>query len=431
MRRSFLLSVTLLSCTLLTSCGPSYPKERVAQSVVDLCKREYNLDVMCQVQQTTIGVQIVIPGIIAELMKQSAGSGPELPPPLVMEGEYRDNDFNFQFQAKGTFVRAGKEKEREESRPSRDREESKELKALNNVSMVINRVALSTDAKLEFYLLVVRDPLSHLDLIFSGHLGDLKQVQYWAISRGELQKRSRVSMRPPPEEVAAQTVADFLNDLSQETLLQLLERYAAFSTRFGELLPKILQMAVEFQGAQRLLLTEKWPVRQISPDEVLVYVTLEPVRKPGAILFTVQIREGRGYLAGLDRLESGQVPYPYTAFGPPEKWHEAFFLEPIDLAQFLSDQIAKRVLSEFRPYSELVTKEGGGASGRPAPKPATEADVVRTLMETSAYVLNSYRFQEFDAVSVTDVMQGTRWQVSSKELPLYRRSNAPDLQPIP
>ncbi len=422
------LTAVVLSLFMLCSCGPSYPKDKVAESLVGLCKKEYGVDVMAGVAGTTIGVFVEIPGLIAELMKQVSSGPMDPPPPLLMEGVYQHRRFDFQFLSRGSFVRVDKDADlRKEDKPPRRDKKAASLETLDHVSLCLNRVALSTDARLEFYILVARDPLAHLDIVYSGHLGDLKQVQYWVISQGELQRRSRVSLRHPPEEVAHQTVREFIEDLSQETILQLLSRYADHSTRFGELSPKILQLTVDLQGRQEALFSVEWPSRQIQRDKVIVYVPLSPVNYPGALLFTVQIREGRGYLANIERFETEALSDEYALLGSPENWKNLFFLEPINLTGFLSEQITKRVLSEFRPLNEQESAEKKAKS----PQPATDRDVARVLMETSAYVLNSYEFRDFDRLNVTDAMDGSRWSVSSKELPLYRNSNAPELKNLP
>jgi len=426
--------VFLLLAVLASSCGPSYPKDKVAESVVSLCQREYGITVQAQMLETTLAVQVSIPGLVEELMKQAASAPQEVPVPIFVEGKYQQQGFHFQFLSRGSFIRIAKEKpERENRSPERDR--SKALKMLDQVSTAMRRVALSTDALLEFYLLIARDPgPTSLDLVFSGHLDDLKRVQYLDISLGELQKRSRVLIRPQPEVVARQVVSFFLDELTERPLPQLLNRYAAPSKRFRDLFPKILQLAVDLQGREKELLGKEWLVRQISNDQVLVYVSLQPLEQPGALLFVVQLREGQGSLFDIERLETPALPAAYQKFGPPETWKNAFYFEPIVLVQFLSEQIAKRVLSEFEPIEpqeESSNSRKGTAGSKPPPQPATNAEITRALLETSAYVLHSYRFGDFKELTVTDAMNGTHWSVSAKDLSVYRRRNAPNLQPLP
>ena len=433
MRRVVCLCL-FLGALFLASCGPSYPKARLAESLVNICKKEYGVEVKAQVVHTTLGILAPIPGLISELAQQAGSTPMQLPPPILLEGEYESKRFEFLFITRGNFSHIQEQKEQGEDRPPRRGKRAKPLETLDHVSMALNRVCLSTDAQLDFYTLIARDPEADLDVVFSGHLGDLKRVQYWAISRGEFQRRNRITLRRLPEQLAKDTVHDFLQDLSEQTVLQLLSRYAATSTRFAELLPKILQLGVTLQGKEQVILREEWPVRQISRDQVLVFIPFAALKRPGAVLFTVQIREGQGFIMDFEMLATAVIPERYRHLGPPERWAESFYMEPTDLAQFLTEQITKRVLSEFRPFTPEppdAQKKKMSGNQQPPSKPATTAELTRTLLETSAYVLNSYKFKDFKELAVTDAMKGTRWVISSKELPLYRRRNAPDLKPVP
>ena len=421
MKRFFCFCAVVL---LLASCGPSYPRERVVESLIGLCKREYKLDIQAQLVQSTLGVQVIVPGLIEELMKNV--SGEKTISPVLVEGQYEKERFDFQFLARGSFVRVEKQPDTTSDSRANQRERSAPFKILDHVSTAMQRVVLSTDAPLEFYTLIARDPgPANLDVLFTGHVYDLKRGQYMDISRGELQRRSGVSLRHQPEEVARQTVRDFLMDLSVRPLPQLLSRYAAASKRFGELLPQIIDLAASLQGKEQFLLKKEWPVRQIKADEALVYVSLSPLQMPGAVLLSVNIREGQGSLLNIERLESPSLSSRYASLGPPEKWKEFFYLEPMSLPQFLTEQISKRVLSEFQPMPPPSKK------GEPPVKSASNEEVTRVLVETSAYVLDTYRFNGFQELTVTDATRGTRWVVPAKDLPLYRRRNAPALQPLP
>ncbi len=430
-RRRLLPASCLLLTLFLSACGPSYPRDRVAESLVELCRKEYGISVMARLEQTTLGVLVSIPGLMEELMKQAASSSSsEMPAPILVEGQYQNDGFHFQFLSRGRFIRAPQKEKPEESRPSPERDRSKPLKALDQVSTAMRRVALSTDAPLEFYTLIARDPgPANLDLIFSGHLDDLKRVQYLDISMGELQRRSRVAIRHQLEGLARETAASFLEDLGRRSLPQILSRYVAATKRFKELFPTILQMGVELQGRQQELLGSDWPVRQIRPDQALVYVPLSEIGLNGALLFTVQIQEGQAALYDIERLEGKGLPARYQDLGDPLAWKGFFYLEPLVLSEFLSEQIAKRVLSEFQPFIEKEEKPAKPKRGKAPKQPASDEEISKAVAETSAYVLNTYRFQNFKELTITDTLKGTRWVISDKDLPLYRRRNPPVLQP--
>ena len=422
--------VVLLSAFLLTSCGPSYPKEKVAQSLEELCRREFSIELKAQVVGTTLGVLVSIPGLLEELLEGTGSSEGNILSPILVEGQFEKDQFNFQFLTRGSFSRIPvEERDKEkEGRSSPDREKSSALKTLNRVQMAISRVAASTDAPLEFYTLMARDPGPiSVDVVFSGYLKDFKRVQLYDISISELQKRSRAGLRYQPEKVALQTVQGFFQDLSVRPLPQLLSRYTAPSRRFGEILPKILDLAVDLQGKEKKLSAEGWSVRQVGENEVLVYVPLSPIGKEGALLFTVQLKENQGALKEIERFEGTALPTRYEHLGPPPEWARHFYVEPMSLPKFLSDQIAKRVLTEFEPTDSEPDKNKKKKGAQR--KPVDNDEVARALLETSAYVLKSYGFGEFQGLTVTDALKGTRWEIPAKSLPLYRKRNPPPLTP--
>ncbi len=408
-------AVWAAAALLLASCGPtSYPKDQLAQRLAETCKREYNLDIKAQVAGTTLGVEAEIPGLIDELRKHAPATMPEVPPVLI-EGRYAQQALDFRLFTRGAFTRAEKKLP-----PDEDRKDPAEpLKKLQQVSTAVMRACLSTDAALEFYLLVARDPgPDHLDVVLSGHILDTKRVQFYAISVGELQNRNEISLRYQPEHLARSLLMEFARDLQQMPLPQLLSRYTAPSKRFGDLLPMVLSVAMEWK-AKGSMDSSQWPVRQIKKDEVLVLI--QPY------LFTVQLGEGGATLLSIDKLESGALPENYRELGPPETWKDAFYLESITLSEFIAAQIAKRVMGEFK----LLGQEPQPAAKKVPETPATVEEVTKSVMGAAAYITENYDFKNFSEVTVVDALKGTRWSVPSAQLPLYRKRDAPDLKPIP
>lgn len=425
-RRSKALALCLAAGVGLASCGPSYPKGQVAERLVTLCKVEYGLDVKAQLAGTTLGVQVEIPGLMDELRRLSPSTLPEIPPVLI-EGKYTREAFDFRMFTRGAFSKVEKKPAGDEDR----REEPTEpLKKLQQVSLALMRACLSSDAKIEFYKMIARDPgPDHLDILFSGHILDSKKTYMQAISIGELQGRNEFSLRRQPEEAARATVAFFLADLRERPLPQLLSRYTAPSKRFGDLLPMVMAVTMDLREAREGgLKPEEWPVRQIARDTVLVTLPLEQVGGQGAYLFSVQLQEEAGTLLSIEKLEYGFLPEKYRALGPPNEWSKYFYLEPISLPEFVTDQIAKRVMSEFKSTDP---KAKPGTKKEAAEKPATLQEVTRSLMDAAAYVTENYSFKDFKEVSVVDGLKGTRWAVPAAELPLYRKRNAPELKPLP
>jgi len=421
-----LRAIPLLALSLLlTSCGPSYPKDQIVEGFIRLCKAEYGLDVRAKLVDGTLGAMVEIPGLIDELRKQSASSTAPMPV-IAVEGEYQMQGFDFSFTAEGSFARTDPKK-RLDSGCDPNKEETEPEKKLRHVAMSIHRVSVSTDADIQFYKLICRDPgPDMLDLILFGHTRDSKRFQYMAIARGDLQYRSGFAVRPQPEALARLTVEGFLRDLGTVALPQLLTGYVAHVDRLGALFPKILSVSAKIKGRHEKLLQAEWSILQIEADKLLVYVPLYPLGDSGALLFTVMVSENRGGLYDIDQLDTSILPAQYRDLGSIQEWGNQFYLEPVDINVFLADQIAKRVLSEFEAMP--ATGEEAAAKGY-LPQEATPDDVAKVVVETAAFVVHAYEFTDFEEITVTDAVRGDHWIVPAGDLDLYRTEQAPELQP--
>ncbi len=410
---------------LLTSCAPSYPKEQIVESLIQLCKTEYGLDVRAKMVDGTFGVLVEIPGLIDELRKQSASSTAPMPV-IAVEGEYQMQGFDFSFTAEGSFARVDPKK-RLDSGGDPDKEETEPEKKLRHVAMALHRVSLSTDAPLKFYKMICRDPgPDMLDVVFFGHVRDSKRFQYMAIPRGDLQFRNGIAVRAQPEALARLTVEGFLRDLGTVALPQLLTGYVAHVDRLGALFPKILSVSALIKGRHEKLLKAEWSILQIEAKKLLVYVPLYPLGDSGAILFTVMVSENRGGLYDIEQLDTSILPARYRDFGSIQDWENQFYLEPVSINVFLADQIAKRVLSEFEAMP--ATGEEAAAKGY-LPQEATPDDVAKVVVETAAFVVHAYEFTDFEEITVTDAVRGDHWIVPAGDLDLYRTEQDLELQP--
>ena len=149
--RLFLLC-TLFSvlCSLaLSGCfGPTYPKEYVDKSIIDLCKKEYGVDVEVKITGNTIGVYIPI----EELVDSSLGISQSA------------------------------------------------LRKVDDVVMSVSRVALSTDADFNFYVVVAQDPgMPELELVVIRYVEDVKRFLVTDISRGEYFDRMITEFKFTPQ----------------------------------------------------------------------------------------------------------------------------------------------------------------------------------------------------------------------------------------
>ncbi|MDD5428413.1 MAG: hypothetical protein PHI58_04145 [Candidatus Omnitrophica bacterium] len=144
----FLIMSCALSAAILTGCGPTYPKEKFADSIVRVCKREYKLDV----KVATMGKTVAIYVPLQELW-----------------------DMTF-----ALTKRAGEE--------------------INDVILTVSRVSLSTDADYNFYVVIAYDVrIPEIQIIIIKSVEDVKRFMLNDISRGEFAKRMLIDKRINPQ----------------------------------------------------------------------------------------------------------------------------------------------------------------------------------------------------------------------------------------
>jgi len=129
-------------------CGPTYPKERLEESIVKLCKDEYHIDVKVKTAGKTVAIYMPLDNLM---------------------------DFTFSLTPEAT-------------------------EKLNDVIMSVMRVVLSTDADYEFYCIIAHDVrIPEIQVIIIKCINDVKRVFLGDISRGEFGKRMIIDMRLNPQ----------------------------------------------------------------------------------------------------------------------------------------------------------------------------------------------------------------------------------------
>lgn len=147
--RSSILSLALILFILSQAgCGPTYPKEIVNSAIVQLCREEYSIDVKVEIAGKTVGVYLPIEGL---------------------------------FNAAFAISKEASEK-------------------INDVLLSISRVTLSSDAPLDFYMVIAQDPLlPEVEVVLIRYVRDLKMLHYEQISRGEFAKRMIIDVKLTPQ----------------------------------------------------------------------------------------------------------------------------------------------------------------------------------------------------------------------------------------
>jgi hypothetical protein len=138
-------------------CSATYPKEKLVDSVVSICKKEYKTDVKAAVEGRTMAIYV----------------------PLT---DLMDYSFN--------LTKSASDK-------------------INDVIFTAARVALSTDAKVDFYCVMAHDvKMPELQVIVIKGVEDVRRLFASDISRGEYMKRMLIDLRWSPQAKKEQVIKE-------------------------------------------------------------------------------------------------------------------------------------------------------------------------------------------------------------------------------
>lgn len=156
----WLLSVFLM--TSLAGCGPTYPKEKLKESIIKLCKTEYKVDVKVRAVGKTVAIYMPVEDLM---------------------------DFTFALTPAATDK-------------------------LNNVILSVTRVVLSTDAQYAFYCVIAHDVrIPEIQVIIIKSVDDVKRVFLGDISRGEFGKRMIVDLRLNPQSQKERSIKEIFQKM--------------------------------------------------------------------------------------------------------------------------------------------------------------------------------------------------------------------------
>lgn len=163
-KKPFLLFTIYYSLfTILCGCTATYPQDKIKESIVRICKQEYKSDVLVETQGRTMVIYLPL----SDLM-----------------------DFSF------SLTKTASEK-------------------INNVIFSAARVALSTDAGIDFYCVIAHDiKMPELQIIIIKNVEDVKRLFANDISRGEYMKRMLIDLRWSPQAKKEQVVKEIFSRMN-------------------------------------------------------------------------------------------------------------------------------------------------------------------------------------------------------------------------
>lgn len=308
----------------LSGCSrATYPKERLAESVEQLCRDEYKVDVTAKMEGRTLGIYLVLD----TLLDSSSGE--------------------LAFQEKASDI-------------------------LEDVMTSIRRVTLSTDADVKFFTLIGADQAMGIELVMTRYVDDVKRVLLMDISRDDFFERMSYQLRPSPTVLGKKRVYEFFNDLGRKKIEDIIRNnFSAGITVKDISAPfflNLLELGMKENVRYQILEIKEKP---LSPDHVLYYVKTRetfsakkgfsedsffyPARFVNEYLIYVS---AKNFPATVEKIyplvtlnkekQRVSVPFPeeFEQYADLSTWLSPdFYLEDAQLPDFIAFQVAQKIRS--------------------------------------------------------------------------------------
>ena len=312
--RSFILFFGILFLTTcLSGCTATYPRDKIKESIVKICKQEYKSDVLVE----TTGRTMVIYLPLSDLM-----------------------DFSFAL-----------------SKAASDR--------INDVIFSAARVALSTDARIDFYCVIAHDiKMPELQIVIIKNVEDVKRLFANDISRGEYMKRMLIDLRWSPQAKKEQVIKEIFSKMNLDPKWQdqvMADFFRSEPTSLGDI------------GYWN----NKFYIKDITVPEFLAEQIANRIK--------LEFREDKN-LAENFLLRSAKGLY-----------------------------ISKKGKHLFR-FEALAERGASGTAGT-----IEDSDkIFETALSVAAHVIHGYHFKDYDGVEVFDQKEGRSIEVNPQELEAFR-----------
>jgi hypothetical protein len=316
MRKIFPLFILFIFMS--SGCKPTYPKTKVSDSVIKLCRDEYNTEVKVNTVGKTLGVYMPVHNLLDSSLKPS--------------------------------------------------EES--FEKLGNVLHVLSRVALSTDADLEFITLVTRDSdISGFELILTRYVEDIEKFMAGDISQGEYIKRMLLETRLDPTLLLSNLVSKEKKERLES------EEFSIEELHLPEFLAKQISRRIEDKFKEDKHLKENFKVAAVNGE----FIPKVPNLERGIFKFTLDIIKKRGIGS----------PLPEQTGPPPA---DAFSLVWRGIQNAMAN-LKKRNQKKFE-----------------------NEDILPISMETVTKLLRRYNFKDFGEIEILDNNTGKSLVVNNKTI---------------
>ena len=433
----------------LAGCDKAtYPEDKVESGIKEICKSEYKIDdVEVKFAGSTIGVFLPLKKLFQTDIRQE-----------ILSGQISNLESLFE-------------------------PEPEAMDQLENVLFTISRVLLSSDRKLDFYILQAADVESTgLQLVLMGFMDDVRRVRLWDISRNEYRKRVLHELKFNRSVLWEKPVRALLREVNSLNYENLVKNYFVERPTPEQASPLFYDLLATRENKRALKIEiEEIKSRSYRDEQALVYAKIKEVYEPkegvsahsfaypsGTVLeyiFIVQPHDRQYkinqivplyYLDETKQLRKVPLPPELDLAQNLETWSERFQVEEIILGEFLARQLNRRVqgllLSDerihhtirhaqvnfdyrkdsvasgkphFALYFDFLTKAMKKSAGRTVEQVIADEDVLylfNLIILEFADLVRSYRFNDYEYLELIWEPGGTAsvLQLFPERLDLFR-----------
>lgn len=301
-------------CLFFTGCNPpSYPKERLTQEVENLVRREYGYKIKARVVGKTLGLYY---------------------PATQM--------FNYDFSEVDSF-------------------ETKR----QDIFLSAVRVALSTDADLNFFANIYTDEFKGIEISVVRSVMDTKRFLLGDISRNDYSDRAMIEYRYDPQQLASKTIRKFFEDIPKKKSGASAYFLPGKSYNESFFFRHLMESELKENIAYSIITTK---TKRTDKDKVLVYVKIRetytpkagyeaypfsfPSRSVNEFLFEVTVIKGiipiiTNTYAYKDAVNGKEIvppmPSVFAKDADISTWDSYFYMEDVKLSDFIIKQVASRI----------------------------------------------------------------------------------------
>lgn len=320
--RIHLFAFFISACFLLAGCGgPTFPKDKLVDSLEKLCKEEYNIDVSAKVTGQTLGIYLQLDRLIGSLTGQVA------------------------------LDEAASE-------------------VIENVLICARRVTLSTDSDVKFFTLIGADKLFGYELRMTHYIKDVHRVMVMNISRSDYFQRIMYNLHPSPTIQGKRRIFEFFKMLGSDSVENVIRRNFIENVSIKDISPSfflhLLEAGMKEKSKYKILEIKDKPV---DKEKIVYYVRareiyqVKPEFAESALSFPPDfiheymiLVDSKSYPALIERIapltgvnkegNTVSIPLPdeFNGIGDPATWKENdFYLEDAQLPDFIAFQVAQKI----------------------------------------------------------------------------------------